>query len=222
MLRNSLLAIALAVFALAPTQGFARELQVRPTYQQTPVWCWAAVSEMVLKFYRVPNLNPAGNYQCGVVGTLGGICASNCGACVKTIGSTFQMADLLRNYQYLARQYTGNSFRSFDVRAVGRLTPDQIEREINRRNPIIIGVSPSGMGDYYPPGMGEHVALIVGFESDGRNFWLKVNDPMPYGYFGYDPYLAAGGQLDRRGAYWITYSDLVQYLSYKDTILVGR
>lgn len=198
----------------------ARQINIQPTYQQTVVWCWAAVGEMVLKYFQVPNLNPGGNYQCGIVGSLGGVCASNCGACITTIGSTFQMADVLRNYQLLARQYRGAGFRPFDLRAVGRLSGGQIEGEIDSGNPVIIGISPNGMGAYYPPGMSEHVALVVGYGYDAGDLWLKINDPMPYGLVGYDPYLAAGGEIDRRGAYWISYDYLVHYLGYKDTIIV--
>jgi hypothetical protein len=198
----------------------AEELEIPPVYQKTMVWCWAAVSEMVLKYYDVPNLNPAGDYQCGVVGSLGGVCSANCGWCITPIGSTFQMANVLRNYQNIVRQYGLFGFQSFRASAVGRLNADDIEDEIDSSNPVIVGISPSGMGRYYTGGMSEHVALIVGYEYNGGNLWLKVNDPMPYGLVGYDPYIAADAQLDQRGSYWITYNNLVRYLGYKDTIII--
>ena len=122
--------VAALFLAIIATESISEQLRIRPVYQQTIVWCWAAVSEMVLRYYGVPNLNPAGNCQCGVVGSLGGVCSANCGACVTAIGSTYQMAGVLRNYQQLAKQYSRQRFRSFDVRATGRLSPSEIENTL--------------------------------------------------------------------------------------------
>lgn len=80
------------------TPGGQRELPIAPIAQQTEVWCWAASAEMILRYYNEPNLNPAGNYQCGVVGgyyyLLGGPshpCVSNCFLCQSPASSAFEI-----------------------------------------------------------------------------------------------------------------------------------
>ena len=118
------------------------------------MWCWAAVSEMVLKHYRFPNLNPVGNYQCGIVGSLSEICSQNCGDCVTAIGSTLRMSDVIARYQYLSdysvRNHEGHHFY---VSTTGRLSPSEIVDQINEDDPVVAGISPSGMGIYYPENM---------------------------------------------------------------------
>ena len=51
-----------------------------------------------------------------------------------------------------------------------------------------------------------------------EGFQVLVNDPMPFGIMGYDPYLAAGASLSMPGQYWIDYQTFVHYLVYKDSI----
>lgn len=205
------LSLAILFFQTNSSLADSRELRIRPAYQETVVWCWAAVSEMVFRRYRVPNLNPAGNFQCGIVGSLGGACWNDCRFCITPIGSTFQMAQVLENYQSIANR------RVFRAVPEPRMSFRQIVREIDQGNPVVAGISPSGMGGFYPDGMSEHVALIVGYDENGGG-WLKVNDPMPYRLLGYDPYSRAGAELDRRGAYWIRYETFARHLGYKDTI----
>lgn len=177
---------------------------------------------MVLTYYRVPTVNQTVSYQCGIVNTLGGPCFVSCGYCITTIGNTMNMSRVLNNYQQIIRNFNRSSFRAFSVKPVGRISVRDIKKNINQKNPVIVGISPSGMGAVYPPGMSEHVALIIGYREQANNLWLKINDPMPYLSFGFDPYLRAGGKIDSNGSHWITYQQLVNHLGYKDTILVSR
>ena len=219
MVRTFVLILCFALPFATPSDAKSNRLKIRPISQQTPVWCWAAVSEMVLKHYRFPNLNPVGNYQCGIVGSLGGICVANCGACVTAIGSTYQMSDVIANYQYLSDHFLGHHRgRHFDVSPAGRLSPREIVDEIGEGDPVVAGISPSGLGVYCPPSMSEHVVLIVGYRESRRGFQVLVNDPMPYALIGYDPYLAVGAQRTRPGQYWIDYGTFVGRLFYKDSI----
>ena len=219
MIRTFFASLCFALLFATHSHAESNQLKIRPVAQQTPVWCWAAVSEMVLKHNRFPNLNPAGNYQCGIVGSLGGICGVNCSACVTSIGSTFQMSDVITNYQKLSDHFLGNhQGRNFDVSQAGRLSPSKIVDEINEGDPVVAGISPSGMGAYYPRGMSEHVALIIGYREFGRGFQVLVNDPMPFARMGHDPYLAVGARRARPGQYWIDYHIFVHRLIYKDSI----
>ena len=219
MVRTFVASLCFALLFGTPSHAESNRLKIRPISQQTLVWCWAAVSEMVLKHYRFPNLNPAGNYQCGIVGTLGGICGTNCGACVTTIGSTYQMSEVIANYQYLSDNYLGHhQGRHFDVSPARRLSPSEIANEIDEGDPVIAGISPSGVGAYYPPSMSEHAVLIVGYRESGQGFHVLVNDPMPYALMGYDPYLAVGAKPTQQGQYWLDYGTFVGNLVYKDSI----
>ena len=42
------------------------QLHIPPLFQERPSWCWAAVGEMVFKYYDIPALHRA-DYQCGIV-----------------------------------------------------------------------------------------------------------------------------------------------------------
>jgi hypothetical protein len=213
-------ALSLALCVLTAQAARAETLDIEPVVQQTPVWCWAATSEMVLKHYGFPNLNPAGNYQCGVVGSVGGPCWSNCGACITSGGTTYSIANVLRNYARVTLQLTG--FRvdePFEPRAVGRLSPGQIERSIDDDAPVVAGITPAGIR--FPPGMGfsQHAVLIVGYEeAEDGGLFLVVNDPYPYPY-GVAPYVQAGGASDGPGRFLIRYEAFVQRLGYDNSIV---
>jgi len=192
-------------------------LNIRPTVQQTEVWCWAAVSEMSLGYYGYGTINPAGNYQCGLVAMLGGICNQNCFYCRTGIGNLYNMVAVLERYAQIAQSLgVGGQHVRFRIR--GRLSESHIMREIEDGNPIVAGISPSGFAAFYPPSFGEHVALIIGYEGNRHDLWLIVNDPMPYRMIGNDPYLRAGARMLRDGQYTIPYNSFVNRLGFKDSI----
>ena len=41
------------------------KLHIPPVFQERPSWCWAAVGEMVFKYYYVPAAHRT-DYQCGI------------------------------------------------------------------------------------------------------------------------------------------------------------
>lgn len=193
------------------------DLGISPTFQQNPVWCWAAVSEMVLSHFGYSSINPAGNFQCGVVAMLGGVCNLNCGACGTGIGNTSNLAEVLRRYQQVAAQ-VGADGEKFISRLTGKLSANRIVDEIDAGRPVIAGINPSGMGKFYPPGFGEHVALIEGYKNEGNDINLIVNDPFPYRVVGHDPYISAGAEMVEEGQYLIARKEFVRVLGYKDSI----
>src|SRR5262245_52638322 len=93
------LAMICAIVASGGRSSVADEdLHISPVMQQTEVWCWAAVAEMVLDHYDFDTINPGGDYQCGVVAMLGGVCNANCYACKTGIGSTTNLSAVLKQY----------------------------------------------------------------------------------------------------------------------------
>jgi hypothetical protein len=158
----------------------ARQLNIAPVFQETPVWCWLASMEMSLKHYGVPNLNPGGDYQCGLVATLGGQCAFDCRRCVFPGSSMQNISTVMNNYPAVAFQVlhklvtqmsSANMSHYFSPNTDYDLFVDQfIYDNIDNGHPIIAGISPGsvpGSGLKYPPGMSEHVAVIIGVEGRG-------------------------------------------------------
>lgn len=189
-------------------------LTIPPVYQQTPVWCWAAVGEMVFEHYGVGNINPAGNFQCGIIALLHPVCSANCFNCIVPAGSLATMRNMLTQYPEVAANITGVQARITTSVRRGPLSIQELKTEIDADRPIVAGISPSG---YQPKaGVSEHVALVVGYHGDR----LIVNDPFPFvsQYFASDPYLRAGGQRVGRGQYSISYDAFVERLQWREAI----
>ncbi len=207
-----------------PVHGKIKVVAIPPVQQQTLMWCWAAVSEMVLSHYRFTHDKSDGSYQCSIVKSLGGTCRRGCEYCVKGVDTIWHLSTVIRDYQKIGQggsaQRGKGKFRVIPKKK--RLSPKQIIRHIESGNPIIAAISPSGMGYLYPDGMGEHVVVIVGYDDENPSFTILINDPMPFESLGYDPYLAVGGKLTIPGQYWIDYDIFVRSLIYKDSIVFER
>ena len=212
----------LGIVARASAQE-GRILPIPPVAQQTPVWCWAAVGEMALRHLRYPTVNGAGNFQCGIVAVAGWgtACKVNCGLpmCIQGIGTAGRLATVLRAYPMAVRAVTNGPVPDLDFDVAGALDPDEIAEEIDAGRPIIAGISPGGLGHFLPPGVSEHVALIVGYRREGSTGrTLVVNDPMPMTLVPFNPYLRAGGRPLRPGQYAIGYDAFVALIGYKDSL----
>lgn len=214
----AILILTIGNLAQTVAEAASERLDIPPVVQQTPVWCWAAAGEMALRHLNVPNLNPFGNYQCGIVATLGGVCQHDCRLCVSSIGSTFNLVRVLNSYQLIARQ-NGYQGRLFETSPNHRMSFEELINEIDAGRPVLAGISPSGMGKYYPQGMSEHVVVVIGYQDNGPVQQVLVNDPMPYGRFGFDPYLQVGADREQGGRYRISYDRFVNLLGYKDSVL---
>jgi hypothetical protein len=206
------MAVIVSCVLLTGSSAAASELSISPVYQQTPLWCWAAVGEMVFEHYGVANINPYGNFQCGIIALLHPVCNQSCGNCVVGAGSLDTMTNMITRYPTFASGVTSTSTRIRATPIKGRLSFDDLQNEIDAGRPIVAGISPSG---YRHAGVSEHVALIVGY--DGRD--LIVNDPFPFATaFSGDPYEAAGGEQIGRGQYQIRYSSFANDLQWRETI----
>ncbi|HET7433260.1 MAG TPA: C39 family peptidase [Thermoanaerobaculia bacterium] len=143
-------------------------LSVPYVSQQTQVWCWAAVIEMILRYYSVPAT------QCQIVSgyVLRQCCAGDPSCFVTASVTTIQAA----MYQLGGVQSQWIS---------GPLTFDQVAQEIGAGRPIMIEYRGSFAG---------HVVLIVGYSR--ANNLLKIYDPY-YGVFDvpYGATFTYGGQM---------------------------
>jgi hypothetical protein len=45
------------------------QIDIDPAFQETPEWCWITAGQMVVTYYGVANINPAGNFQRRLVGS---------------------------------------------------------------------------------------------------------------------------------------------------------
>lgn len=213
-----------------PPVGKVAQLPIVGVFQQTAEWCWAAVGEMVLRYYSEPNVNPFGNFQCGEVGAAGAIgllppvCQLDCSQCVVGIGNGDRFATFLQNYPAVARTIPGGqSARSLSVtHSLSALSLSQLTATIDAAHPVIAGVTPDNIPSPFGPA---HATLIVGYDtsSPGRQL-LYVNDPYPYGLgplgpYG-DPYLRRGATYIAQGRYLIDYATFAQGLFWTDSIVV--
>src|SRR3954468_23365556 len=155
----------------------AEQLSISPVAQETPEWCWLAVGQMIFEHFNIRNVNPAGDYQCGIVAFWGAVqtpygwqgpCMANCYRCPMPAGSFDTIRAMLNQYPRLA----GDAplvFRS----SASPITTAVIKEEIDNDRPLLIGITPSGAR--LP--VSQHVALIVGYEETEDQFQVIVNDP---------------------------------------------
>jgi hypothetical protein len=173
-------------------------LPIAPVVQQTQVWCWLAVGEMVLGHYGIRNVNPGGNFQCGIIGAISGPgspCATNCFACIRPSGSNYATVEMLSTY---ARVVADRTLRYSEA---GAISPARVMENIDARRPVVAGVSYTTR---VAQADAQHAVLIVGYDLRGGEMSLVVNDPFPYPQ-GQNPYLRHGGTRLATAQYRIPY-----------------
>lgn len=201
-----------------PTLIRAEKLSIPPVAQESPVWCWVTVGEMVFRYYDVPNVNPFGDYQCGIIGARFGPatpCWNNCRACQVPAGNPAEITRMLLEYPVFAGRVVNQPVPGLlSRRVVSAITRDRGKQEIDDGRPIIVGINPSGGSS----AVSAHVALIIGYEEEDGAFLLTINDPFPYQYVPprTDPYLRAGG-TGGEGQYTIDYDTFRQRLGWRET-----
>jgi len=218
---------AVSVSQAAPAPDRARALPIAPALQQTVEWCWAAVAEMVLRYLGEPNLNAAGDYQCGIVGVAGAIgvfpptCNASCYSCVQGMSTAAGYNAVLASYPDIARRL-GLPGKTLTPTFVNRaLTFAEIQAEVDGGHPVLTLATPTGVPSNVGP---SHATLTIGYRVIGNTQVLVVNDPFPYGLGPWgplgDPYLRAGCQLVGVGQDLIPYSAFTNQLAYAYTHVV--
>jgi hypothetical protein len=226
-MQNRLFAAAFTALLMLAAPARAGVLPIQPVVQETQVWCWLAVGEMIFKYLGIRNVNPAGIYQCGIIGALAADqygmnhpCNVDCRNCVVPAGEEVWVRAMLERYPAVVQAVYGPAQQLVAGHDSRILSPDEVAAEIDAGLPMIAGVTPYGL----PAGVSAHVALIIGYErgQDGA-LWLLVNDPYPYNFAGHNPYVAAGGQEQPGGgSYWISYDNFAYGLQWAETFRIRR
>jgi len=187
--RILLLAAAASASVLqSPAEARRTELQTELIVQQSPVWCWAATASMALELLGVPDINPARNYQCGVVAAAFPDCDDDCTKCVTRLGPLSRLVDVLDRYSAL----TNAPSSVFSPNYASYPQWDRIRQSLDRAYPVIAGISPDGRPA--DPAQSQHAILITGYDDNYRGTgekWVIVRDPYPYAAR-QNPYANAG------------------------------
>jgi hypothetical protein len=206
---------------VVPTMAAEATLHIPPVYQERPSWGWAAVGEMVFKYYYVPAVHRT-DYQCGIVQERK-LCMGtpNCSECDLPPGDEAFMVRMLEQYPVTAK--LGDRFGDIALTAqsmTGSLSEAEVKKELDEGRPIIAGVSPSG---FKIGGISQHMALIVGYDDSSGALMLTVNDPFPFEddrflWIGnpYQPNMDMSGE--NTGQYEISFERFRSKLKWKQTM----
>lgn len=154
------------------------KLHIPPVFQERPSWCWAAVGEMIFKYYYVPVIHRT-DYQCGIVQGRK-LCTErpNCLECDLPAGDEATMVNMLEQYPLLATLGVAAGAIALTVQSKdGTLSEAEVKGELDHGRPIIVGVSPRG---FKVDDISQHMALIVGYDDSSGELVLTVNDPFPF------------------------------------------
>jgi hypothetical protein len=153
-------------------------LHIPPVFQERASWCWAAVGEMIFKYYDIPAAHRT-DYQCGIVQSRD-LCKEvvNCIPCELPAGDEVTMVNLLEQYPLRATvgKAAGRIALTAQVKS-GTLSEAEVKNELDQGRPIIVGVSPRG---FAVDGSPQHMALIIGYDDSSGTLMLTVNDPFPF------------------------------------------
>jgi hypothetical protein len=173
---------------------------------------------MVFRYYGLPNANPFGNYQCGIVAAyFGGNCMLNCGFCQFPVGAMSNMLTVITGYGAFLRSAFIPS-RDLAATLVFRpLSQPEIITEIDAGRPIVVGIAPGG--GFALPNASQHIAVLIGYDTSRGTMDVVVNDPYPFDLVTLqNPYIAAGGSRGSFGQFRIPLQALTFNLQWANTI----
>lgn len=195
-------------------------LHIPPLFQERPSWCWAAVGEMVFKYYDIPAVHRT-DYQCGIVQGRS-LCTGlpNCVECDLSAVDETAMVNMLEQYPVLATQggKAGEIALTVQLKS-GSLSEAEVKHEIDEGRPIIVGLSPRG---FKVDGIRQHMALIVGYDNSSGDLMLTVNDPFPFEDMVFlwigSPYVTARASEEGDGRYEVGYDAFRSKLKWTQTL----
>lgn len=196
-------------------------LFIQPVIQENPSWTWIAIGEMIFKHYGLPNINPEGKYQCGIIDVLDYVRSGPnpscqniiCAFCIPLPKDLSKISFMLNNYSETACGFKGKVKRKLNYKRIEKLLPeDSLIKEIHNKRPVIARISPPGITEIIQ----KHYVLLVGYHFLDNKLMLEINDPFPFKkYKVHDLYLEAGGKKGKNpGSFIISYSDFVQKFNW--------
>ena len=206
--------------SVSPTMAGEVKLHIPPVFQERPSWSWAAVGEMVFKYYYVPATHRT-DYQCGIVQSRK-LCTGmpNCVECDFPAGDEATVLTMLEQYPLAAAlgKTVGDIKLTVQLKN-GTLSEAEVKNELDQGRPIIVGISPPG---FKVDGVPQHMALIVGYDDSSGDLMLTVNDPFPYEDMRFlwigNAYLSARASGESAGEYEIGYEKFGLRLKWTQTI----
>ena len=207
--------------SVTPTMAAEVKLHIPPVFQPRPSWVWAAVGEMVLKYYYVLAAHQT-DYQCGIVQSRK-LCTGmpDCSECDLPASDEAAMVRMLEQHPVMAS--LGRTAGDIALTVLSKndsLSEEDVKMELNESRPIVVSVSPSG---FKIDDITQHLALIVGYDDSSGELKLTVNDPFPFEddrflWIGnpYQPNMDMSGEND--GQYEISYKRLRSKLKWNHTM----
>ncbi len=195
-------------------------LHIPPIFQERPSWCWAAVGEMVFKYYYIPVVHRT-DYQCGIAQGRK-LCdgMTNCLECDLPAVDEATMMNVLEQYPAMVTLDGAAGDIALTAQSKsGSLSEAEVKQEIDEGRPIIVGLSPSG---FKVDDVSQHMALIVGYDERDGELMLTVNDPFPFEddrflWIG-NPYQKMDAPGGSDGQYEIRFQRLLSKLKWNQTI----
>lgn len=203
----------LAVFAgAAPARAEEMVLDIPPFPETGPGQSWAAVAEMIMTYYDVPNTGPK-DMQCSIAFFLTGN-----ESCARPAGDSefVAVSRVVKGYPQYALETFGDIPVAMRWEDAKTISPDDVWHEIRFERPVLVQIEPArNEGEEK---IEKRAILIVGADGMGENMQLIVNDPKIFTPTE-NPYLEAGGRIrDNSGQYQISYADFAAFLKWSATL----
>jgi hypothetical protein len=208
---GALLLTALSGAPIAPAQA-ENVLDIAPYPETAPGQAWAAIAEMIMVYYDVPNTGPA-EMQCSIAFFLTG----NEDCRKPAAESEFSaVGRVVKGYSQYAHETFGELPVAMRWEAAKTIPPDEILHEIRFERPILVEIEPArNEGETKSE---KRAVLIVGADGTGDNLQLIINDPKVFAPTE-NPYLEFGGKIrDYSGQYQIGYADFSAFLKWSATL----
>lgn len=196
----------------APAHAGEMLLDVAPFPEAAPGQSWAAIAEMLMIYYDVPNTGPK-DMQCSIAFFLTG--NENCD---KPAGDSefAAVSRVVKGYPQYALESFGELPVAMRWEDAKTISPDDVWHEIRFERPILVQIEPARNEGQEK--LEKRAVLIVGADGTGDNMQLIVNDPKIFAPTE-NPYLESGGRIrDRSGQYQISYADFAAFLKWSATL----
>jgi hypothetical protein len=200
-----------ALVSAVPAQAESL-LDIPPAPERAPDQAWAAVAEMIMVYYDVPNTGP-GEMQCSLAYFLTG--TQDCYKSPQESEFT-AVSRIIKGYSQYAHESFGEIPVAMRWEEARTIPPQDVIQEIKFERPILVQIEP-------PLNEGETKAekravLIVGRDGGPDNLQLIINDPKVYQPTE-NPYVEFGGRIrDQSGQYEMGYADFTSFLKWSATL----